>query len=157
MDRKDSSGEGMWPMVPVTSISEVPMQLASLFDQAALKGREVICEISQASGRRRASIISTQLLEEWLAEGYRFSPKMEYDEPTESWQVFLDEISIYTWADDKATAAEQALDLALDYARDYLDRLDLFLKIPDRRRHYPYLLRLAHATTREEARKVLGL
>ncbi len=147
----------MWPMVPVTSISEVPARFASLFDQVTLKGQEVICESAQMSGPRRASIISTQLLEEWLAEGYRFSPKMEYDEPTKSWQVFLDEISIYTWADDKATAAEQALDLALDYARDYLDRLDLFLEIPYRRRHYPYLLRLAHATARDEARKVLGL
>ncbi len=157
MDRNSSCGRELMPMVPATSVSEASARFAALFDEAALKGREVICQDSAAASAPRVSMISTQLLDEWLASAYRFAPKVEYDEATRSWQVFLDEISIYTWAHDKDAAAEQALDLALDYVQDYLDRLEVFLNVPDRRGHYPYLLRLAHAGSRDEARKVLGL
>lgn len=156
MDNRDSPGGRLKPMVSIKSISEARARFATLFDEAALKGREVICENARMSSPRRVSIVSTQLLEEWLANAYRFSPTIERDETTGAWQVFLDEISIYTWADDKDAAVEQAVDLALDYAQDYLDRLDLFLNVADRRRHYPYLLRLAHAASRDEARKILG-
>lgn len=145
-------------MLQVTSISKARTDFQKLFKQAVLFNREFLAEnAKETSSDETVSIIRTKLLDEWLDQAYTFRPVWEYDEENKLWSVTLPEIRVYTDAPTKEEAAEQLVDLVLDYCEDYFNRLDLFTALPDRRDHYPYLRRIARCRDAAQVREVLNL
>lgn len=145
-------------MLPVNSISQARTEFQKLFKQAVFSNREFLAEnAKETSSDETVSIIRTKLLDEWLDRAYTFNPVWEYDEENKLWSVSLSEIRVYTDAPTKEDAAEQLIDLALDYCEDYFKRLDLFTALPDRRGHYPYLRRVARCKDAAQVKEVLKL
>ncbi len=140
-------------MTTAVTIAEFRKDLRRLIDKA-LTGREIICLDAKSKDRQTCSLIKTSLLLEML-KAYSFEPKVYYDQETKTHNIHLDELKLYAYADTFEEAAEQIIDLAIDYAQDYIDRLELFLHVPDRKTHYPYVIRLAHCQNREEVKKLI--
>jgi hypothetical protein len=86
-----------------------------------------------------------------------FSPVWEFDEEAGLWCAALPEIEIHTDAPTKEEAAEQLVELVMDYCEDYFTRPEFFTALPDRRAHYPYLRRVAGCRDAAQVREVLGL
>lgn len=145
-------------MLPVNSISQARTEFQKLFKQAVISNREFLAEnAKETSSDETVSIIRTKLLDEWLDRAYTFNPVWEYDEENKLWSVSLPEIRVYTDAPTKEEAADQLIDLALDYCEDYFNRLDLFTALPDRHGHYPYLRRIARCKGAVQVKEVLNL
>ncbi|KKM09674.1 hypothetical protein SY88_17485 [Clostridiales bacterium PH28_bin88] len=143
-------------MTHVRPINEARRDLSALYDEITTLGREVVVINAKSKNRDSISLVKTALLEEWLGI-YGFSPEVFLDEETRTWNVHINELGLYAYADTREEAIEQAIDLVSDYTADYLERLQLFLNIPDRRKHYPYIIRISHCRNRNELQKVLEL
>lgn len=145
-------------ILQVNSISQARTEFQKLFKQAIYSNREFLAEnAKETSTDETVSIIRTKLLDEWLEHAYKFNPVWEWDEENKLWSVTLPEIRIYADAPTKEEAAEQLIDLALDYCEDYFNRLDLFSVLPDRRGHYPYLRRIARCKDATRVKEVFNL
>lgn len=144
---------GGLPMTTAVTIAEFRKDLRRLMD-AALTGREIICLDAKSKDRQTCSLIKTNLLLDML-KAYSFHPEVHYDEETKTHNIHLDELKLYAYADTPEEAKEQIIDLAIDYAKDYINRLELFLNVPDRKTHYPCVIRLAHCKDREEVKKLI--
>ncbi|MCL6638049.1 MAG: hypothetical protein K6T80_00015 [Firmicutes bacterium] len=145
-------------MFQVNSISQTRTEFQKLFKQAVRHNREFLAEnAKETTSDETVSIIRTKLLDEWLDRAYTFNPVWEYDEENKLWSVTLPEIRVYTDAPTKEDAAQQLVELALDYCEDYFNRLDLFTALPDRSLHYPYLRRVARCKDTAQVKEVLNL
>lgn len=140
-------------MTTAVTIAEFRKDLRRLIDKA-LTGREIVCMDAKSKDRQTCSLIKTNLLLEML-KAYSFEPKVHFDEETKTYNIHLNELRLYAYADTLEETTEQIIDLAVDYARDYIDRLELFLNVPDRATQYPFILRLAHCQSRDEVKKLL--
>ncbi len=140
-------------MTTAVTIAEFRKDLCRLID-SALTGREIICMDAKSRDRQTCSLIKTNLLLEML-QAYIFKPKVSYDQETKTHNIHLDELKLYAYADTLEEATEQIIDLTIDYARDYINRLELFLNVPDRKSHYPYVIRLAHCQNANEVKKLI--
>ena len=146
------NGEGL-PMATTVSIADFRKDMRKVLE-TALTGREIICENTKSRDREKCSFIKTKLFQEIL-KAYIFMPKIFYDKETNTHNIHLDELNLYAYADTLPEAVEQILDLAVDYTKDYIERLELFLNVPDRKEQYPYILRLSHCASREEIKQTL--
>lgn len=147
-------GEGL-PLTTTFSIGDFRKDFRKILE-TVLSGREVICINSKLKDGESCSFLKTRLLREIL-KVYFFSPKIFYDEETKTHNIHLDEFKIYAYADTLQEAVEQIADLAIEYSKDYIERLELFLNVNDRKGQYPYILRISHCTSREEVKQmVLG-
>lgn len=151
MDRS-GKGEGL-PMTNTFSIGDFRNEFRKVLE-IALTGREVICINSKLKDSEACSFLKTRLFREIL-EAYSFAPKIFYDETTKTHNIHLDELKLYAFADTLQEAKEQILDLAMEYSKDYLDRLELFLNVNDRKGQYPYILRISHCANREEVKQMI--
>lgn len=149
---------GLQHMLPVSSISQTRTEFQKLFKQAVLSNREFLTEnAKETSSDETVSIIRTKLLDEWIDRVYTFNPVWEWDKDNKLWSVSMSEIRLYTDAPTREEAADQLIDLVLDYCEDYFNRLDLFSALPDRRGHYPYLRRIVRCKDAAGVREVLNL
>jgi hypothetical protein len=139
--------------IEIKNINDARAAFAAVI-QDATNAKEIICQNGRSNNSEKVSIISTGLLNEILS-GYRFHPEYLFDEESEEHQVLLHEISIYSYAETKEEAEEDLLDLVEDYVEQYLVDPGKYLKFEKFKKQYPYILRLAHCTGREEMRKAI--
>jgi len=145
--------KGVLPLTNTVSITDFRNDMRKMLE-TALTGREIICVDAKSKDRERCSFIKTNLFQEVL-EVYTFSHQIFYDEETKTHNIHLDELKLYAYADTVQEAVEQITDLAVEYVKDYINRIELFLNVPDRKGHYPYVLRLSHCQNRDEIQQVL--
>jgi antitoxin YefM len=140
-------------LINVKSIHETRTTFPTVFAEA-LKSREIICRNAKSTNEEKISILSTEVLEEILSK-YKFCPVVNYDNETNMYEIKLDEIAQFAYAETKQEAEENLLDLVEDYTCDYIERADIFRKFDDYKGHYPYILRIAHCSNREEIRRIV--
>jgi len=81
---------------------------------------------------------------------------IEEDKELNGYTISLNELFIHG---EGPTLKEAFIDLAenvSDYAADYLNRIDFFMQIENRKGHYPYLRRLARYDSIQEIMEVLS-
>jgi len=95
-------------------------------------------------------------LQRLLLEKYRLKPEVIREEDG-SVTLALDELELYA---NGRTVEEAAQELVQDlkfYAQDYLERSQLFINAPNRRAHFPYILRVLLCGSDEEIRSLLEI
>jgi len=135
-------GDEVMNLLEEKSISIAKQDFPNIVRQAA-KGHETITCNFKSSSREKVSIISTEIYEEILDRGYKFNPTIEEDPDNKGYTISIDELLIHG---DGPTVIDALSDLAenlMDYAQDYLTRVDFFRQIENRKHHYPYLRRVA--------------
>jgi hypothetical protein len=141
------------PMTTAISIAEFRKDMRKLLEMA-ISGREVICFDAKSRDRETCSFIKTGLFQDIL-KAYSFKPVVFLDDETMTYNIHLDELKLYAYAATVEEATEQLVDLVIDYSRDYIDRLGLFLNVSDRKEQYPYVLRISHCRNRDEIKRLL--
>lgn len=107
-------------------------------------------------GGKTVSLISTELLDNIL-EGYKFSPSVTFDEATRQYEVILEEIDAAGTGESKEEAIEIAMDNIEALTEDFFDNIELFMRLDQYKKQYPYFMRIKHCEDRETLRKVLNL
>jgi hypothetical protein len=130
--------------------------LSNLIEKVLNNGTEVIAGHAKKNDKKTVSIIATSMLDSIL-ETYKFNPIVTFDEKTGQYLVGLDEIKVYTVADEKEYAVNDLIDLIIDTTEDYFENSDLYTRMPDYKSMYPYFLRIHHCNTRDELREMLNL
>ena len=98
-------------------------------------------------------LIRTDLQKELLEE-YRLKPK-KLSENDGSITLALDEIELYVNADTIEDAVRELIQDLKIYAQDYIRRPQLFLNAPNRRSHFPYILRVLLCDNDDEVKALL--
>jgi len=62
-----------------------------------------------------------------------------------------------TSGETKDEAIDNLLEAIEEYAEDYLDRLDIFVKSPNRGSHLTYILLIASCTSKEDMLKLFNI
>lgn len=124
------------------SISDTKQHLPSIIREAAT-GYEVITKNCKSTGEGKVSIISTDIFEEILDANYKFKPQIEEDEEIGGFTISLNELMIHGEGATLSIAMQDLAENVMDYAADFLKRVDFFRQIENRKGHYPYLRRLA--------------
>ena len=87
-----------------------------------------------------------------------FSLKPEgITEDDNSVTLSLDQLEIYVNGNTLEEAIKTLIDDLKFYAQDYIQRSQLFLHAPNRRSHFPYVLRILLCNNDEEIRSLLEL
>ena len=89
-----------------------------------------------------------------LLEEYRLKPK-KLSENDGSITLALDEIELYVNADTIEDAVRELIQDLKIYAQDYIRRPQLFLNAPNRRSHFPYILRVLLCDNDDEVKALL--
>lgn len=137
------------------SISDTKQHLPSIIREAA-SGFEVITRNFKSSSKGRVSIVSTDIFEEILEANYKFQPLIEEDKELGGFTISLNELLIHGEGATLADAMKDLAENALDYAADYLKRIDFYRQIENRKNHYPYLRRLVRYSNIREVMEVIA-
>lgn len=140
-------------MLVPTRFSEARSRFSQLFDEAVEELRPVLV---RRGARQEAVLVGREDLDALLAP-FTLRPQV-LREGDGSVTITVDELD---WAVNAASVEEAASALVTDlrqYAEGYLERASLFLRAPNRRPHFPYVLKISLARDEEEIRHgLLGL
>jgi hypothetical protein len=137
------------------SISSAKQEFPSIVREAA-KGYEVITSNFKSSKEGKVSIISTAIYEEILDQAYKFHPVIEADEDGGGFTISLEDLLIHGDGPTLLAALQDLAENLMDYASDYLKRIDFFRQIENRKGHYPYLRRIAKCDDPIQAMEVIA-
>jgi predicted RNase H-like HicB family nuclease len=133
--------------IDVKSINETRRDFPTIINEA-INSKEIICKNAKSKNKSQVSILSTNLLLEILSN-YKFYPKLNFDKDTDLYELFLDEIGQYAYAETIETAKEELLDVVEIYLEDYMKNIEVYRKFEKKIKHYPYILKLAHIESRQ--------
>jgi len=95
-------------------------------------------------------------LQQDILRAYTFRPEVLREEDG-TVTLALDELELAVNAPTLEEAADALVQEMKIYAEDYRDRIQLFLNAPNRRGHFPYVLRIWLCETDEDIRSLLEL
>lgn len=137
------------------SISDTKQHLPSIIREAAT-GYEVITKNCKNTREGKVSIISTDMYEEILDENYKFNPIIEEDKEAGGYTISLNELLLHGEGISLTDALKDLAENLMDYAADYLKRVNFFRQIDNRKRHYPYLRRVARYSDIKQVMEVIA-
>jgi antitoxin YefM len=95
-------------------------------------------------------------LQKMLLSQYSLKPEITTEDDG-STTMTLDQLDIYANAESVETATTQLIEDLKIYAQDFINRSQLFINAPNRRSHFPFVLRILLADNDEEIRSMLEL
>jgi len=98
-------------------------------------------------------LMRTDIIKE-LFSCYSLKPEV-IEETDGSTTLSLDALDVYVNSETLDSAREQLIEDLMFYAQDYVQRSQLFLHAPNRRSHFPYVLRILLCDNKEELKKLL--
>ena len=126
--------------------------LSSVYDEAYNDLKPIII---RRNVKEQVIMLRTDL-QKLLLSNFSLKPEVLPEEDG-SITLALDQVDISINADSLDQAKqEMAKELSL-YARDYMERSQLFLNAPNRRSHFPYVLRILLCDNVEEVGQLLEL
>jgi len=137
------------------SVSMAKQDLPCILREAAI-GYETITRNLKNPKEGKVSIISTEIFEEILDRGYKFNPVIEKDDEGRGYTITLNELLIHGDGPSIAEALKDLAENVMDYATDYLKRIDFFRQIENRKGHYPYLRRIARYNSIKQVMEVIA-
>jgi len=139
-------------MLSELQFTEARNQFSTLYDSVFNSFNPAIVKRKQTE---QVAMLRVDLLK-MVLEGYKLNPEV-IKEDDGSITLALDSLEIYA---NNSTLDLAANDLIQDlkiYAQDYLDRSQLFFHAPNRKPHFPYILRILLCENDEEIKTLLGL
>lgn len=135
-----------------TSFSEARSQLSRLFDEVIENLRPVLI---RRKGREEALLLRRDDLEALLDPFTLAAQVVREDDGSVT--IAVDELEWAVNAPTREAAVQQLVNDLHQYAGDYLARAPVFLRAPNRRGHFPYVLRILLAPGDEQIRRMLNV
>lgn len=139
-------------MLSEFKFTDARSNLTGLYNKVYNDGQPVIVKRRQTE----EVLLLRADLQKLLLDKYVFKPEVLHEDDG-SVTLAMDDLELYA---NGGTIEEAAQDFVQDlklYARDYVQRLQLFLNAPNRRSHFPYVLRVLLCDSDEEIRRLLEL
>lgn len=139
-------------MLSELQFTEARNQFSTLYDSVFNSFNPTIIKRKQTE---QVALLRVDLLKMVLAD-YKLNPEI-IKEDDGSITLALDSLEMYT---NNSTLDLAACDLVEDlklYAQDYMDRSQLFLQAPNRKSHFPYVLKVMLCDNDEEILTLLGV
>jgi hypothetical protein len=136
-------------VVKPLNLTDVRDRLSSVFSDAVQRHRP----IPIVRGTRDLGILLG--LEEIgrLVEGVSFHPEVFKEEHAVS--IWLPEFQIYGRGNDLSAAREDLLEEVREYVADYLEEIDLYRSAPNRRAHFPHIIKVLVADLSDRLEPVI--
>ena len=123
------------PAVKPLNLSDVRDRISEVFTDAVVRHRPVPI----ARGRKDLGVLLGIEEVARLVEGISFGP--EVFKEAGAVNVWLPEFQVYGRGKDLAAARRDLLDEVRDYVRDYLEEIDTYRAAPNRRAHFPHVIK----------------
>ena len=139
-------------MLTEVNFTEARNDFSSLYDQVFNAFKPAIINRKKTE----QVLILRADLQKMLLSCFSLKPEV-ITEDDNSVTLSLDQLEIYV----NGNTLEEAIKILIDdlkfYAQDYIQRSQLFLHAPNRRSHFPYVLRILLCNNDEEIRSLLEL
>lgn len=139
-------------MLAELNITDARKEFSSLYDQVYNAFKPTIIKRKQSE----EVLVLRVDLQKMLLSNYSLKPEI-ISEDDGSVTLALDELELYTNSPTLEDAINELVNDLKYYASDYLQRSQLFLNAPNRRSHFPYILRILLCDSDEELRELLEL
>lgn len=139
-------------MLAELNITDARKKLSNLFDQVYNAYQPIIIKRKQTEN----ILVLRADLQKALLSQFSLKPKILYEEDG-SITLSLDSLDIYVNGENLNDAVDQLINELKIYAQDYVQRSQLFLNAPNRRSHFPYILRILLTENDQELRYLLEL
>ena len=137
-------------MLQELTITDARKQLSNLFDSAYNAYKPVMVKRKQTE----KVLILRKDLQQMILSEFTLKPEVLLEEDG-SVTLSLDTLEIYVNAEDKQKAEEELIKELKIYAQDYIQRSQLFLNAPNRRAHFPYVMRILLCEDDKELHQML--
>lgn len=137
-------------MLQELTITDARKQLSNLFDSAYNAYKPVMVKRKQTE----KVLILRKDLQQMILSEFTLKPEVLLEEDG-SVTLSLDTLEIYVNAEDKQKAEEELIKELKIYAQDYIQRSQLFLNAPNRRAHFPYIMRILLCEDDKELHQML--
>lgn len=137
-------------MLKELTITDARKQLSNLFDSAYNEYKPVMVKRKQTE----EVLILRKDLQQMILSDFTLKPEVLREEDG-SVTLSLDTLEIYVNAEDKQKAEEELIKELKIYAQDYIQRSQLFLNAPNRRAHFPYVMRILLCEDDKELHQML--
>ena len=132
-------------MLKELTITDARKQLSNLFDSAYNEYKPVMVKRKQTE----EVLILRKDLQQMILSDFTLKPEVLREEDG---SVTL---SLDVNAEDKQKAEEELIKELKIYAQDYIQRSQLFLNAPNRRAHFPYVMRILLCEDDKELHQML--
>lgn len=139
-------------MLSELQFTEARNQFSTLYDSVFNSFNPAIVKRKQTE---QVAMLRVDLLK-MVLEDYKLNPEV-LQEDDGSITLALDSLDIYANNSTLDLAIKDLIEDLKIYAQDYLDRSQLFFHAPNRKPHFPYILRILLCDNDEEIRTILGL
>jgi hypothetical protein len=137
-------------MLEEVKFTSARSSLSDLFDQVWHRFLPAVVKRHQAE----EVLLVRRDLQEDILRAYAFKPEVLHEEDG-SVTLAIDELELAVNAPTLEEAIQELIREIKIYAEDYKDRIQLFLHAPNRRGHFPYVLRVWLCDSDEEIRSLL--
>lgn len=139
-------------MLSELQFTEARNQFSSLYDSVFNSFNPAIIKRKQTE---QVAMLRVDLLE-MVLEDYKMTPEI-IREDDGSITLALDALEIYSNNSTLDLAVQDLIEDLKIYAQDYLERSQLFFQAPNRKPHFPYVLRVLLCDNDKDIRALLGL
>ena len=139
-------------MLSELQFTEARNQFSTLYDSVFNSFNPAIVKRKQTE---QVAMLRVDLLK-MVLEDYKLNPEV-MQEDDGSVTLALDSLELYANNSTLDLATKDLIEDLKIYAQDYLDRSQLFFHSPNRKPHFPYVLKILLCDNDEEIRKLLGL
>jgi hypothetical protein len=127
-------GNQEWAVKPL-NLSDVRDRISEVFTDAVVRHRPV--PIAR-SGKDVGVLLGLEEIAR-LVEGISFEPEVFKED--EAVSVWLPEFQVYGRGKDLAAARVDLLDEVRDYVQEYVEEIDAYRAAPNRRAHFPHVIK----------------
>ncbi|CAA7600003.1 Antitoxin of toxin-antitoxin, RelE / RelB, TA system [Acididesulfobacillus acetoxydans] len=139
-------------MLSELQFTEARNQFSALYDSVFNSFNPIIVKRKQTE---QVALLRVDLLKMVLVY-YKLNPEI-IKEDDGSTTLALDSLELYANNSTLDLAASDLIEDLKVYAQDYMDRSQLFLQAPNRKSHFPYVLKVLLCDNDEELLALLGL
>ncbi len=139
-------------MLSELQFTEARNQFSALYDSVFNTFSPAIVKRKQTE---QVAMLRVDLLKMVLAD-YSLKPEI-INEEDGSITLALDSLELYSNNDTLDLATNDLIEDLKIYAQDYMQRSQLFLNAPNRRSHFPYILRVLLCDNDQEIRELISL
>lgn len=139
-------------MLSELQFTEARNQFSTLYDSVFNSFNPTIINRKQTE---QVALLRVDLLK-MVLEDYKLSPEI-IQEDDGSITLALDSLDLYANNSTLDLATKDLVDDLKIYSQDYMDRSQLFLQAPNRKSHFPYILKFLLCNNDQEIYELLGL
>ena len=137
-------------MLDELQFTDARKEFTTMYNEVFNSYKPVIIKRKQAE---QVLVLRTDL-QKMLLSSFSLKPEILHEEDG-SVTLALDTLEMYVNGDTLDKAIIELVQDLKNYAQDFIDRSQLFLNAPNRRSHFPYVLRILLCENDEEIRSFL--